>query len=81
MDHSWLIQRVQAQYHLYQVRLLFLPGVARQLFQSHSKFNEERLVLGKDREHLVLKAVLDQAWTGIKDYSDDFFNVNKASTP
>lgn len=51
-------------------------GSARELFQTHQDFEEARMVLGNERKNQVLKAVLDQAWTGITDYSQDWFKVS-----
>lgn len=50
-------------------------GVVREIFSHHQSFEADRSVLGSGRQEVVLKAVLDQAWTGIKDYSEDFYKV------
>ena len=47
----------------------------RDLFTSSEDFSNQRSVLGEPGQEQALKAILDQQWTGIEEYSAVFFKV------
>ena len=50
-------------------------AIIRTTFEKHQLFEADRLALGHDRILQVHKAVLDQSWSGIQEYSPEFYKV------
>ena len=53
-------------------------AIIRTTFEKHPLFEKDRLVLGHDRVLQVHKAVLDQSWSGIQEYSPEFYKVRRS---
>ena len=57
-----------------------IEAVTKDVFEQHPTFESDRLVLGAENVERVLKAALQQEWTGIKEYSEEWFKVYRAAS-